>query len=79
MAQLAEEDREKKVGQLAGYMKQRREQTHEHWTWAIKFFLCEVLNFVNVVAQIFITDAFLGGEFRKYGIEVILILKKKIL
>ena len=62
---------DKKVAQVAGYMKERKQHSHEHRNWAIKFFVCEILNFVNVVAQIFITDAFLGGEFSKYGIHVL--------
>ncbi|XP_015914715.1 innexin inx2 [Parasteatoda tepidariorum] len=42
----------------------------EHQQYAMKFFVCEVLNFVNVVGQIFLIDKFLGGEFRNYGTEV---------
>merc|ERR1712241_1602632 len=30
-----------------------------------------VLNFVNVIGQIYFTDTFLGGEFRRYGSEVL--------
>ena len=52
-------------------MKERMTMTHDHQMWALKFFLCESLNFINVVCQIFFTDAFLGGEFTKYGTEVI--------
>ncbi|GFU78709.1 innexin inx2 [Trichonephila clavipes] len=44
---------------------------HEHQYYAVKFLLCEVLNFVNVIGQIFFIDLFLGGQFRKYGVEVI--------
>ncbi len=58
------------VKALAGYMRERIETSDEHRMWAIKFFSCEVLNFVNVIAQIFFTDAFLGGEFTQYGVEV---------
>ena len=45
-------------------------ETTEHKAWARNFFLCECLNFVNVIAQIFITDRFLGYEFTTYGSEV---------
>ncbi len=62
--------RDDQVGQLADYMRDRIRFSHEHGKWAMKFFICEVLNFVNVIAQIFITDAFLGGEFTQYGTEV---------
>jgi hypothetical protein len=44
--------------------------TKDHQFWALKFFFCECLNLINVIAQIFITDSFLGGEFTKYGTEV---------
>lgn len=35
------------------------------------FTLAEIMNFINVVGQIFLMDAFLGGEFLRYGTEVI--------
>lgn len=59
------------VKRLADYMKVRMQYLRDHQMWAAKFFFCESLNFVNVVAQIFITDKFLGGEFLKYGTEVL--------
>lgn len=39
--------------------------------YAIRFFLCEFLNFANVVAQIFFVDYFLDGEFSTYGWDVL--------
>lgn len=39
--------------------------------YAIRFIICEVLNFVNVIGQIYLVDYFLGGEFSTYGSEVI--------
>jgi len=44
-----------------------------HNLYFFKFFLCEVLNYINVVLQIYLTDAFLGHEFTTYGIRVIAI------
>ena len=38
---------------------------------AYRFFCCEVLNFVNVIGQIFLMDFFLNGEFRTYGLDVL--------
>ena len=35
-----------------------------------RFFGCEVLNFVNVIGQIFFIDTFLNGEFSSYGLRV---------
>lgn len=42
-----------------------------HDCYAYCFYFCEVLNFVNVVGQIYFTNLFLGGEFTTYGTEVI--------
>jgi hypothetical protein len=39
-------------------------------TYFIKFVTCEVLNFVNVIGQIFFTDMFLGYQFQKFGRDV---------
>lgn len=39
-------------------------------TFFIKFVVCEILNFANVVGQIYLTDAFLGYQFTKYGRDV---------
>ncbi|XP_022919591.1 innexin inx2 [Onthophagus taurus] len=39
--------------------------------YAFRFFICEVLNFINVVGQIFFMDFFLDGEFSTYGSDVL--------
>ncbi|KAF0289299.1 Innexin inx2 [Amphibalanus amphitrite] len=44
---------------------------HHHNFYAVRFFCCEVLNFLNVIAQIFFTDLFLGYEFTTYGWRVV--------
>eukprot|EP00095_Tigriopus_kingsejongensis_P005712 maker-scaffold459_size165548-snap-gene-0.21 protein:Tk05712 transcript:maker-scaffold459_size165548-snap-gene-0.21-mRNA-1 annotation:"innexin inx2" len=44
---------------------------NNHEFYALKFFLCEFLNFVNVFGQIYFMDFFLGGEFTQYGIDVL--------
>uniref|UniRef100_A0A1B6EWA1 Innexin n=1 Tax=Cuerna arida TaxID=1464854 RepID=A0A1B6EWA1_9HEMI len=44
---------------------------HNHDFYAFRFFLCEVLNCLNVLLQIYFMDVFLGGEFRTYGLDVI--------
>jgi hypothetical protein len=56
---------------LATYMNTRMRpgMRGEHKGWALKFYMCEILNFVNVVVQIVITDKFLGGSFYNYGIQ----------
>lgn len=39
--------------------------------YAARFILCEMLNFINVVLQIYFVDYFLDGEFSQYGTDVI--------
>nr|AIJ10713.1 innexin 5 [Cancer borealis] len=43
---------------------------HNHNTYAIKYIACEVLNFINVIVQIYWTDWFIGFEFLNYGTRV---------
>jgi len=49
-------------------MRLRLKDQWDHKVWAGKFYFCEVLNFVNVIFQIYLTDVFLGGSFSNYGI-----------
>lgn len=44
---------------------------NDHQQYALKFLFCEILNFLNVVVQILVINTFLGGEFGKYGVNVI--------
>lgn len=44
---------------------------HSQNFYAYRFFLCELLNLVNVIGQIFFIDFFLDGEFTTYGSEVL--------
>lgn len=39
-------------------------------TYFLSLAIAEVMNFVNVVGQMFLMDRFLGGEFSRYGVEV---------
>jgi len=61
----AKEDR-KKI--LVDYFATNR---HNHEFYAFKFFFCELLNFANVLGQIYFMDMFLGGEFTTYGSDVV--------
>lgn len=56
---------------LYNYLKQRMSpgSRGEHTWWAAKFYFCEILNFINVIVQIALTDHFLGGAFSSFGIE----------
>lgn len=44
---------------------------HSHNFYAFRFFICEVMNFFNVIGQIYFMDTFLGGEFTTYGSDVL--------
>merc|ERR1712168_230328 len=39
-------------------------------TYFMKFVTCEIINFINVIGQIYLTDMFLGYQFTKYGRDV---------
>lgn len=43
---------------------------YTHNCYAIRFAICELLNLINVVAQIFLMDWFLSGNFTTYGIAI---------
>uniref|UniRef100_T1DI93 Innexin n=1 Tax=Psorophora albipes TaxID=869069 RepID=T1DI93_9DIPT len=47
------------------------ENINRHNFYAIRFFICEVLNFINVLGQIYFMDFFLDGEFSTYGSDVV--------
>merc|ERR1712215_19212 len=61
----AKEDRKKII---VNYFTDNR---NNHDFYAFRFFFCELLNFINVVGQIYFMDFFLGGEFTTYGSDVI--------
>ncbi|XP_063701212.1 innexin inx2 [Culicoides brevitarsis] len=44
---------------------------NRHNFYAFRFFICEALNFINVVGQIYFMDFFLDGEFSTYGSDVV--------
>ena len=46
-----EDARADRIKLVAGYMRERMQLRGEHRNWAIKFFLCECLNLINVVGQ----------------------------
>jgi len=56
-----------RIGILVDYFALR----HNHNFYALKFFFCEFLNFINVAGQIWFMDFFLGGEFSTYGTDVL--------
>lgn len=48
-----------------------RSHLNMHGKYYGAYVLCEVLNFVNVIGQILLTDAFLGNMFTTFGTQVI--------
>jgi hypothetical protein len=48
-----------------------RESLGKHGRYAMTFFLCEILCLVNVIAQMYFTDKFLGNTFMNYGSDVL--------
>ncbi|KAM7305017.1 innexin inx2 [Ixodes scapularis] len=42
-----------------------------HKMYTLYYFICEILNFVNVIGQIYLMDDFPGGEFSTYGTKVL--------
>jgi len=65
---VTKENKEDRIKILVDYFSSNR---NNHTFYAIKFFGCEVLNFVNVLGQIYFMDFFLGGEFTTYGTDVL--------
>lgn len=64
----AKEERTHRQSRLVQYL---CDTLHMHNTYAFGYFLCEALNFINVVVNITMTDKFLGGAFSSYGTDVI--------
>jgi len=62
---------EERVSQVMSIKRYFKEDLRSHGGYAINFFLCELLTLINVIAQIYITDRFLGYQFTTYGTEVI--------
>jgi len=65
---IASDDKKEQIGVIVRYFGDNR---GAHVLYALRFFGCEVLNFINVIAQIYFTDFFLGGTFSTYGTDVL--------
>lgn len=62
------EDTEKKKENIIKYMKV---SNGRNGCYSIVYLVCEALNFVNVIGQMFLLDRFFGGAFIEYGLKVI--------
>ncbi|XP_069946785.1 innexin inx2-like [Cherax quadricarinatus] len=65
---MSRDERHDKIYLLADYL---YSSIHYHNFYAIKFFLCELLNLVNSVFNMWFLNKFLGGTFFTYGIDVL--------
>ncbi len=65
---LSLDERKDKCETLVKYIK---ETFHLHNFYAFKYFLCDILNFVNVIGQMYLINTFLGGVFMAYGTDVL--------
>ena len=65
---LTRAEREDKVQQIRKAFLNR---IHVNRPWAYYLSFCEVLNFINVLAQVYITDLFLGGAFMNLGQNIV--------
>uniref|UniRef100_A0A2P2I1N6 Innexin n=1 Tax=Hirondellea gigas TaxID=1518452 RepID=A0A2P2I1N6_9CRUS len=65
---MSPEDRKTRITHLKSYICM---SLHSHNMYASKFFICEILNFINVLGQMYFLNKFLGGLFLTYGMDVI--------
>merc|ERR1711997_217781 len=64
-------DSDKKEGQISEIVKYFRMHRGTHSLYAARFFGLELLNFINVIGQIYFIDYFLDYEFTTYGTDVL--------
>jgi hypothetical protein len=62
------EQKTKKIGVIVEYLIKTEGKND---LYAIKYFVCELLALLNVLAQMAFINAFLDGEFLTYGFDVI--------
>ncbi|KAG9508618.1 Innexin inx2, partial [Fragariocoptes setiger] len=65
---LGDDAKKAEISMLVQYLN-RNTSTHKPYLYF--FALCEALNFFNVCFQMYLVDAFLGGTFSTYGLDVV--------
>ena len=65
---LSVEERKDQCEILVKYVK---ETFHMNNWYAMVFLICDLLNFINVIGQMFFINTFLGGVFLDYGTQVL--------
>ncbi len=73
---IDEEERSSKEKELATYLCETR-GTHKEW--CLGLLMAQTLYLVNVVGNIFFTDAFLGYEFSTYGVRAASFVEEEVL
>lgn len=68
MVSLPEDYRKDRQNRIIKYL---MESLNSHAGYSFAYYLCEALNFINVIVNIFLVDKFLGGAFMTYGTDVI--------
>lgn len=64
-------DKAARAERISTIVKYFRDNRGGHTFYCMRFIMCEVLNFVNVIGQMFLMDKFLGYEFSTYGLSVL--------
>jgi len=64
-------DKSARSERISTIVKYFRDNRGGHTFYFLRFITCEVLNFVNVIGQMFLMDKFLGYEFSTYGLSVL--------
>jgi len=64
---LSDDGKESQINEIVKYLRMHK---GTHSMYATRFFAMEILNFVNVIGQIYFIDFFLDGEFLTYGTDV---------
>ncbi|KAI1296819.1 Innexin inx2 [Halotydeus destructor] len=62
------DDKSGQLGNLAAYL---RNNLRHHDAYFFQFVLCEILNLMNVLVNIYLVDLFLGGAFSTFGLDVL--------
>ena len=52
------------------YFSPSEDGSAHHNTYAYKYAFCELLNFINILTQVFLIDAYLDNEFSEYGVKI---------
>lgn len=65
---MTEKDKDDQVSLLVQYLKCNLRHHNGYYYY---YMMCEFLNFFNVVLQMYLVDAFLGGAFSTYGLDVL--------